>query len=185
MCTFVLNEIIDNAEAPHEIVEAVLKLFRLAVFSAFYGNFLSLLLIRSGQNESFKNFASQFEAQLELFNGKLDTTELPVCLLAFMLLENFNLEANLRVLVLACSAPRPDHGISNRDTECYLNKTFYFSVAAVVRHCDNFRLANFHESHSYNSSFSSNNPTINKKNKNLSPEQFVALKYRSKCRTCG
>lgn len=78
-----------------KIVEAVFKRDALAVVSEVYQVFLSLMTTKRGNNESFRNFESRFEAKVSKFN--FQSTEISFlillyrsCFLLMQMLMEFN-----------------------------------------------------------------------------------------------
>lgn len=103
-----------------------------------------------------------------------------------MQLENSNLKANQLIAVLAFSVSRLNDDDGEDETEKYLNKISYFSIAAVLWQYDSTWAAKSQEKPPTNSFFSLYNGTMNKKFKQkLSPEQLANLKSKSRCRNCG
>lgn len=187
LCKALTDTEVQSDDGPYKIIKAVHKRDPLAVISEVYGDFTSLLMLKRGQTESFKNFATRFEAQFTKFNSHSDTTKLPDCLLAFMLLANSNLENNQRVSVLAASVPRADESStkSEESTESFLNKISYSSIAAVVRQCDVNRASSSINIPHHNYLKSASAKFQRKTKQKLTPEQLADLKSKSTCRKCG
>lgn len=83
-----------------------------------------------------RNFESRFPAQVAKFNSISQTTKLPECLTALMLLSNSNIDDAQRVSVLA-SASSSDSELNAQSTnDEFLNAITYQSVASVIKQCD-------------------------------------------------
>lgn len=67
--------------------------------------------------ETFKNFASRFEAHVSRFNAMSASSELPDPLVTFMLLTNANVDSGQRVSVLAAASPNDAAMREHRTTD--------------------------------------------------------------------
>ena len=83
-----------------------------------------------------KNFESRFSAQVAKFNAISNTTKLPECLTALMLLSNSAIDDNQRVSVWAATAPADPTMSSQSTNVMFLSAITYQSVASIVKKCD-------------------------------------------------
>ena len=139
ICKKVPDSVIQSVEGVQAIVNAVYKRDALSTVSDVYQDFMNLLNLKRGANESFRNFESRFEAQVSKFNAHSDTSKIPASLTAFMLLANSNVDSSQRISVLAAAAPSSDN--TGSTTEEFLKAISYDSVASVLRQCDRSKTA--------------------------------------------
>lgn len=189
LCKTISSEEMASIDGAQKIFKAVHKRDSLAVVTEIYGDFLTLLNTKRGENESYRNFESRFEAQVNKFNSRSTSTKLPESLLAFMLLANANIDGNQRIRVLASGIPRASDE-SSMDTEELLNNIVYSSIASVVRQCETPITSRTEQYGSFtgsSSSLQSNSVSTSSAptKKKFSPSQLARLKSKSKCRKCG
>jgi len=88
LCKSIPDETIQSEDGSEAIVNKIHQRDPLAVVSDVYQDFITLLNTKRGNNESFQNFGTRFEAQVSKFSSHCDAVKLPEALTAFMLLAN-------------------------------------------------------------------------------------------------
>ena len=122
------------------IVDCIYQRDAMSVVSEAIRSFNKLLNTRRNSHENMKNFESRFSAQSAKFNSLSQTTKLPECIIALMLLSNSAIDDNQRVSVMAAAAPS-DSNLYNQSTNYqFLGVITYQSVASVIRQCDKANL---------------------------------------------
>ena len=101
LCRTIDKSIIQSSSGVDEILKIIYKRDALAVVSDVYTDFMQLIMIKLGTNESFKNYESRFASQLAKFHSNSDTVALSDALSAFILLANANIENNQRLAIVA------------------------------------------------------------------------------------
>ena len=182
------DSVIESDDGAVAIVKAVYKRDALSTVTDVYHDFMNLLNLKRGQNESFKNFESRFEATVSKFNSHSDSSKIPESLTALMLLANSNVDSGQRISVLAAVSPTAD--TENATTDDFLKAISYESVASVLRQCDRAKQGDMPSSPSVLNANSSSATTGGHDNrrkkgkKTLNPEQLADLKSKTRCHTC-
>lgn len=188
LCKKIPDDTIQSSSGAEAIVKAVHKRDPLSAVSDVFQDFITLLSTKRGQNESFKNFESRFEAQVSKFNSHSHASKLPEALTAFMLLGNSAVDSSQRVSVLAAASPHETDVPDTATTADFLEAVSYNSVASVLRQCDNVKNMDKPDTRTALSSNAvttgSNRNARNRGRRTLSPEQLADLKSRSRCRRC-
>jgi len=153
------------------------------VVSDVYQDFNDLLATKRGQNESFKNFESRFEAQVSKFNSHADSSKLPDAITAFMLLANSSVDSSQRISVLASTSPNDTILTEAATTGDYISSISCGSVASVLRQCDKTKNTPLEMKNSLCADYATA-PSRYTKRSTLTPEQLLDLKSRSTCRKC-
>lgn len=168
VCKSLSDADISSAEGAMKIVGTVFQRDPLAVVAGVFRDFSEMISMRRGPNESFQSFESRFSAQVSRFNAHSKESELPEALTAFMLLANANVDSGQKISILASASPSsvPE----NPTTTDYLKSITYGSISSVIKQCE--RPASLNPS----------SGIVGRRR--LSPEEFLALKMRTKCHKC-
>ncbi len=118
------------------IVNAVYQRDFMSVVSEAFDGFNTLLNTRGGQHESLTNFETRFWAAVSKFNSFSNTTELPQCITALMLLVYASIEYSHRVSALAASAPAGTTFTDQSSNVGFLSVVTYNQLASVVEQCE-------------------------------------------------
>eukprot|EP00171_Calliarthron_tuberculosum_P001315 IDg1315t1 len=193
LCKGIPSSDIQSPTGTAAIVRAVYKRDPLTVVSEVYYDFLSLLNLKRGSNESFKGYESRFEAQVSKFNAHSQKFTVPEALTAFMLLANSGVDSGQRISVLAAAAPSEEKcNPETSKTDDYLAAVSYRSIASVLRQCD--KMAYGQSSQHQNGITSHNANTTYRKGNNFNqrharrrrtPAEIAEIKSKSTCRKCG
>eukprot|EP00178_Gracilaria_changii_P001339 TRINITY_DN1187_c0_g1_i12.p1 TRINITY_DN1187_c0_g1~~TRINITY_DN1187_c0_g1_i12.p1 ORF type:complete len:348 (-),score=40.05 TRINITY_DN1187_c0_g1_i12:1053-2096(-) len=184
LCKSIPQDIIESKDGVQAIVGAVYKRDALAVISDVYHDFVGLFALRRGQNESFKNFESRFQAQMSKLHAHGSEVKLSEAVLAFALLANAYVDATQRISVLANSAPTSSDFKNTSTTNDFLKAVSYSSISSVLRQCERAPSSAPRSNPLAAGSSNAVKSTANNKTKpkaRLTPEQLADLKSRSKC----
>ena len=135
ICRSITDTDIQSNTGWKSVVDAIYRREALSVVSDVYLNFTSLLSMKRGSTETFRNFESRFLAQVSRLNSTSTSSKLPEALRAFMLLANSSVDNGQRISVLAAASNGTSID-SNASTDEYLNAVQYEKVASVLRQCD-------------------------------------------------
>jgi len=183
ICRKVPDEVIRSAEGKDAIVNALHKRDALSTVSAVYQDFVTLLNVRRGENESFRNYESRFEAKVSKFRSHGDSCDLPDALTAFMLLSNSSVDNTQRISVLAAAVPQLQQEEGEAvvlNTAHYLSQVSYDSVASVLRQCD----AGSSTKPTITASTASTTTRRTTGRRTLNASQLADLKNKSTCHKC-
>ena len=133
------GELIRSDEGAMAIARAMHKQDPLSVISDTYQKSSQLLQTTRGDQESFKNFESRFQAQVCRCNATSSSVKLPESLVAFVLLNNSRAENNQRVSILAAAVPKQSQTSSHSECSSVLESLKYQDVATVLRASDKAR----------------------------------------------
>ena len=136
LCSGITNEELLGDDGVKKITEAIYQRDALSVVSEAFRAFNLLWNTRRSNTESMKNFESRFSAQVAKFNSISDTTKLPECITALMLLSNSAIDDTQRISVMAAAAPSDQHLNGQSTNDQFLSAITYQSVASVVKQCD-------------------------------------------------
>ena len=138
LCKGLTDSDLTNEAGAQKVLNCVYKRDALAVISDVYHDFMTLLTMKRGNNETFKNFEARFAAHISKFHAHCPTAQIPESLTAFMLLANSNVDGSQRVSVLAVASPSVSIVKSETETttDGYLKAVSYASIASVLRQCD-------------------------------------------------
>ena len=169
------------------IARAIHKRDLLSVVTDKFHRFLELMQTKQGDNETFKNFETSFDAQVSRFNASCKSSELPFAFVSFLLLANSRIDTSQRTSIISSALPR-ETDIVDKETKNILAMIKYDDIATVVRACDEPKkplqtpLASQAMAVTTGSSPRyRGNPRQNQK---LNPEQVADLKSKSICRVC-
>lgn len=136
LCSGITDAQLVGEESVALIVGAIYKRDALSVVSEAYKTFNLLLNTRRGNSENMKKFESRFSAQVAKFNSISNTTKLPDCLTALMLLSNASIDDAQRVSILAAASLSDENLGAQSSNDQYLSAVTYSSVASVIKQCD-------------------------------------------------
>ena len=102
------------------VAKCIYKCDPLSVVMDTFNKFNGLLQTIRGNNESFVNYESRFEAAVCRYQGS--TSSLPESLVGFIMIANARLEDTQRVSVLSAVAPRSEDGETSHDNATSLLK---------------------------------------------------------------
>lgn len=123
-----------------EVVEAIYKRGALFVLSEVYQKSTFLLSVKRASNETFKNFESQFAAQVSNSNLNSSFSKLLDALKATVLLASSAIDNGQRNSTLAPASNSTWLDASAR-TEEYLAAVSYEKFASVLSQCDQVKLS--------------------------------------------
>lgn len=118
------------------IVNAAYQRDALSVISEAFDGFNTLLTTRRRQSGSLKTFETRFSAAVTKFNSLSNTTKLPQCITALMLLSNASIEQSQRVSVLAAVASSGQNFSEQSTNDEFLNAVTYKQLASMVKQCE-------------------------------------------------
>lgn len=137
LCKGIPDTDIQSDKGSVAILRAVYNRSSLLVLIEVYENFISHLNTKFFPTKTFKNFESNFDAQVSKFNVSSDAAKIPNSRTAFMLLANSSVEESQRVPVLSPSSPsNPSLEDTATNTDQFLSSISYTIVASVLRQCD-------------------------------------------------
>lgn len=87
------------------VVTALNKLDTFSIGGEVYKMLNTFLNTQTVPSETLNTFEQRFPARVSKLNFCSDTTKLPDCILAFMLLSNSNIEDSHRISFLASASP--------------------------------------------------------------------------------
>ncbi len=137
LCAGITSDQLNGIEGVNRIVNAIYKRDALSVVSEAYKSFNQLWNTKRTDTESMKSFEQRFAACVSKFNAISETTRLPECLTALMLLSNAVVEDSQRVSVLAAASPNEPQLGQQATNDQFLSAVTYQSVASVIKQCDN------------------------------------------------
>lgn len=136
LCAGITREQLRSDYGVTMVVNAVYQRDALSVVSEAYEGFNALLTTRRAGSESLKAFELRFSAAVTKFNSLSETTKLPQCITALMLLSHANIEQSARVSVLAAAAPSTADFDDNSTNDDFLEAVTYKQLASVVKQCE-------------------------------------------------
>ena len=77
LCKRLTDSDLADEAGTQKVLDCVYKRDALAVVSDVYQDFMTLLTMKRGNNESFMNFESRFAAQISKFNAHCPTAQIP------------------------------------------------------------------------------------------------------------
>lgn len=130
------SEEIESEEGARNVANAVHKKDVLSVETDNFHRFLDVLRTKLGENESYKNFETRFDAQVYRLNATCSGAELSPALASFLLLAISRITTQL-VSILSAAAPtvreQANAGTNNADI---LSQISYNDIASILRACD-------------------------------------------------
>lgn len=131
-----------------------------------------------------KIFESRFNAQVAKFNSISDTTKLPECITALMLLSNSAINDVQRVSVMAAAAPSASNLNAQSSNDQFLAAVTYTFVSSVIKQCDKAAHSNTGQASGTLAAGSGNvNRSSQKYGDRNRPRISPTMKYL--CDTCG
>ena len=136
LCSALTKDQLKSNDGVSLIVNKIYQRDALSVISEAYDGFNLLLSTRRNPNENLKNFELRFAASVTKFNSLSDTTKLPQCITALMLLSNSGIDHSQRISVLAAAAPTGNNLTDSSTNDQFLAAVTYKQVASVVKQCN-------------------------------------------------
>lgn len=168
------------------IINAIYKTDDLSVASEAYKVFNDLLKTKRDDMESMKNFELRFAAGVAKCNVIAESTKLPECLTALLVIFNPEITDSERVSVFAFASSSSDLDEDTETTnEEFLNSVSYSSVAPVVKQCERPNGRDLHGNSMYARGGYKNNDKNNLFRRRMTKEQNQAKTIKSPCVTCG
>lgn len=117
-------------------MKAVLMRTNLSAVCEVYQDFIAAMNLQRSSFKAARNLKSRFVAQMDRFDARCPSSQIPETLTALMLLANVNVDSSLRISVLAAAAP--SRSGNDSITETRLNLISYDPFASSLRQRDQF-----------------------------------------------
>lgn len=136
LCAGITAEQLQSENGVDLIVQKVFKRDALSVVSETFKDFNCLLDSKRDEKEGFRNFEQRFAANMAKFNSISETTKLPECITALMLLANASVDDAQRISVLASAANHNGEVNDQASNDALLETITYESIASIIKQCD-------------------------------------------------
>lgn len=178
---------IGSVDGALNVAKCIHKRDALSAVSYSFQRYLDVFNTKQGDNETFLNFETRFDAQVSRFHASCSGSKLPDALIGFMLLANSKVSAAELVSILAAAAPKE----ALEEGANILDQVEYGKIASIFRACDkptsDASVRGSISGNAYvqsNATSMSNGSSRRKPKKNLSPTELADLKSKSTCHVC-